>query len=242
MRAYVFLVDEAGNARAFVKVSFDDENDSLLERESQALSELESLSLQRSYQPRILDGGVWSGHNYLAFETIPATSVPLVPSMEAFPEALVKEYAGDVFVGRSEEVAQLDWWRTFERRGRVVPEFYRYVHSTLSDGMALCRVHGDFGIHNMVAVDKRIWIFDWENSSRCAPCLTDRLRFWISLHERRIMRKPSALLGRFLQNNRVSSDDWEARIAHALAYLHASGNETATQLIRCWPFEARRYG
>lgn len=89
--------------------------------------------------------------------------------------------------------------------------------------------HGDLGPGNMTMTpDGRVLLYDWENASCEAPKETDRIGFWLALHQRSVLCEPQETFANLL---RVYADVPEENIRLALAFLAAHDNLAARKLL-----------
>jgi hypothetical protein len=235
-RIYVHLMDCQGRQLAFVKISLDQLNDQMLYNEDETIKCLYVKKLKFSYQPKILSLGRFCDYTYLALEPIPESAQPIKPSWDKLTN-IIREYAGIAQTIPKTNVQDIDWWPAFCEFAASVPEFMETMENAISKGMKVCRVHGDLGPHNMVLEDRRLWLFDWEHSSKNGPYYTDELSMWLSANQKIILRAPFLAVKRFankyLKNN---SREYSDGIITALGYLAMMKILSAQIIISHWQY------
>ncbi len=233
-RIYVHLMDCHGRQAAFVKISLDQFNDQMLSNENDTIKYLYTRQLKLSTQPGILCFGQFCGYTYLALEPLPESAQPIRPSLNELVN-IIQEYAGPVRVIPETNIQDIGWWPAFHEFASSVPEFMETMKNAVSNGMKVCMVHGDMGLHNMVLENKRLWLFDWEQSSKEGPCHTDELSMWLSANQKLALRSPDRAVKCFADkylNN--SSAEYSAGVIAALGYLAAMKVLSAQIIITNW--------
>jgi hypothetical protein len=233
-RVYVHFIDDKGRPRAFAKLSFDEPNDILLHSEAQALKSLKVLGLKLSYQPELLDFAKFEDHTFLLLEPLPSTGSLARPSPDQIME-IIREYSGPPRYVPPEQVQQLSWWHAFTAVSARAPRFQEHMLGAIANGLRVCRVHGDFGAHNIVLDAGRLWLYDWEHSSPDGPSLVDYLSRELSDRQRFFHRRPFEARNWFAATYMGNSSTERANeIIAALGYLAAMGKSTAITLIESW--------
>ena len=123
------------------------------------------------------------------------------------------------------EVSLMDatWYPSVREHAREMPATYEAVWA-----------HGDLGPGNMAMLsDGRVFLFDWENASCEAPKETDRVGFWLALHQDEVLGDPRQGLSDLMD---AHGDIPEDAVKQALCYLAAHDNLAA---VKIWEKERR---
>ena len=233
-RIYVHLMDYKGRQLAFVKISLDQLNDRMLRNENATIKCLYAQKLKFSCQPKILSWGQFCGYTYLALEPLPESARPIQLSRDELTN-IIREYSGTAHTIPKTDIQDIDWWSAFCEFAVSAPEFMETMKMAISQGMKVCRVHGDLGPHNMVREDRRLWLFDWEHSSKNGPCHTDELSMWLSANQKLILRAPLRAVKRFADKYlNQNSSEYSNGIIAALGYLAMTQVLSAQIIIAHW--------
>lgn len=68
-------------------------------------------------------------------------------------------------------------------------EFAKIVLSYKMTPLRVCQAHGDLGLANMMLINDRLYIFNWEMSDCHAPYLTNEISFYLHLNQRYFEKK-----------------------------------------------------
>ena len=234
-RIYIHLLDADAQPLAFVKLSLDAHNDEYLRSEAQTIEKLKALQLTSFHIPSLMKIGKWNGHCYCVFRSIPTDAKPVQSSWSSFPRDCVKEYAGQMRIIGLQQLTELKWWKNFWEATPPESAFAQDVRVAQGHPIRVCRAHGDLGTMNMIRVDDRILIFDWEECCEDAPILTDELMFFLVLNQRKFLAKPvvglQELNQRYLSG---ASPQRRCEVIMALAFIRASGKPVATKILDNW--------
>lgn len=235
-RLYVHLLRQSGEAVGFAKVSLDQANDALLEHEAEALEQVRALALSRSRAPAVIELDSWQGHRHLVLEPVPEAARPVRVGLATYPQPWVVEYAGTPQRFEQRQVRELDWWGRFAAQVRDGDAFAHAASGAIEPGITVCRVHGDYGGHNLLRDHGPPWLLDWEHSHEHGPRRTDEVRLWLGLNQRRVLANPAGAVRRFRQWAFHNNDEQAKRDAiAALAFLHGVHIRAAGALIEHWP-------
>lgn len=118
-------------------------------------------------------------------------------------------------------LADASWYQSMPQHTWNMPELYEAVWA-----------HGDLGPGNMAMFpDGGVLLFDWENASCEAPKETDRVGFWLAMHQNEVLRDPVKGFGNLIHDHHgVAEND----IKLALLYLAAHENLSA---MKIWEVE-----
>lgn len=234
-RLYVHLLRDSGKAVGFAKVSLDQSNDALLEHEADALERVRASGLRRCRVPSVMRLDTWHGHRYLVLEPVDENARPVRVGLATFPQPWVIEYAGEPRRLDAHQVREAAWWQRFTEHVNEGDHFARAAEHAIEAGITVCRVHGDYGGHNLLRSQNNLWLLDWEHSAEQGPRRTDEVRLWLGLNQRRVLSSPAAAMRRFEDRFLAGHNDQARRDAIvALAFLHAVEIHTASVLIHHW--------
>lgn len=175
-RAYVHLLDDHGRGLAFLKLAT--EADALaLERERDALAALAGGSWPLTTPP-LLASGETGSTRWLLTGALPRVGRQTLKPRLAVPHGVIEEIRGEVRVVPRSGLDSLSWWADLQPRLDAAPGgFLQDLEDATAEGVQIGRGHGDFCAHNMVSVDGRIWVFDWEEYAPDAPIDQDVVTF-----------------------------------------------------------------
>ena len=236
-RIYVHLFDQSVRPIGFAKVASDQDNDQRLVTEAQTLAALQAQGLQECHVPAVRSAGWSHGHYYVIVEPIPTTAQPLEATCDAYPGQCVEEFAGTPRIVPPDRLNRLAWWQQFcqAKNNNSGGAFFEQLRQLVRDGVRVCRAHGDFRRGNIVRVDGRLWVFDWEESCDDAPALTDEVSFYLSIDFKKIMADPLPVLSKFADRHlRNAHPQRRTDIMLALAFQHNAGFEDASLFIKHW--------
>jgi hypothetical protein len=180
-------LDPDGRVLGFVKLGWDAETESLLRNEARAL---ESLTARppRSYRcPELLDTGRW-GKLFLLVQSAAPSGARSAPGSLSPPVMESLREMGALASGTRELEGSAFWKRLEKKAGGAASPLYR---GTLERGLRCLAErlrgrplpfhlsHGDFTPWNMLVVDGRIYLFDWECSDAEAPAGYDLFHFLV---------------------------------------------------------------
>ena len=233
-RVYLRLLDSGGRLRAFVKVALDPYNEGRLVNERRALACLRGAETGQVRFPRVLAEGRWAGQYSLAMEPFPKGGRPPGRGEASAGAGCATAWAGERRRLTEAELRGADWWRGWEREPAGCGGFRREVARAAAAGLETCRVHGDLAPGNILRIDGRYWVYDWEGFDERGPWLTDRLSYWLGERQRFALRRPdraaAALARRFLGEERRSRAD----VAAGLAFLCAARSLAARAVADRW--------
>ncbi len=217
-RFYVNLLSVAGDPVGFAKISLDSKNDRCLATEAQTLATLARYEKFSFRLPRVLVEGYFNSHRYLVTETMPVDAQPVAAKWEPIPRRCRDELAG--LARRFQSVKKLSWWNSFcELRGEV-RSLAEAIDSWADQEIEVGWAHGDFTHRNICRVQNEVWIFDWENSCRDAPMMTDEVRFHWALQSRKMISNSMKAASTLPPHLVTPSDPRKTRdLAFALAFL-----------------------
>jgi hypothetical protein len=229
-RIYVLLTAPDG-LEAFVKVGFSPFDAARLENETHMLRALGEMDDRPFHVPEVLfarrenESLCW-----LAIKAL-AESAGLRSRKEANEPGEVLRFLAEhspAGVG-DRPAADCPWYRGYQ----VDPGGSGRVREVLGAAPSFRTgwAHGDLGPGNMLVTGKDTWLIDWENASFCAPHLTDRVCYWLSLRQRRILRNPARYAGELA---RAFSERAETDVVAALAFLDRRHNRSAGAILEHW--------
>lgn len=236
-RIYVHLLNADGNALGFAKIAFDSKSNRQLQRECETLQVLNESNHRKFYVPSVIAHNLFGNNYYLIVEVVPETAKTYRASNIGFPLGAVKEYSGTVRDFSYGQIKESNWYKKFCRLLDGSSCFMAGL-SAISDKerVKLCRIHGDLGPSNLLQVDGRLWIIDWEESCDKGPYLTDFVCFHLALNRKRVMTKPHRVLDQMISE--FSYGPHCAKlidIMMALTFLHGANFTLATMLLAIWP-------
>jgi glycosyltransferase involved in cell wall biosynthesis len=235
-RLYIHLLNQSGEAVAFVKLALDQTNNEQLAREGKSLSHFRSRPPVGFAVPSLLGDGEFRGHRYILLSALPNGVRPVSDNWETLKDHL-QELAGAPVFLKPNQIRQTHWWkRYFDERESASEEFNAECARWISRGSWVGRVHGDLGVHNLARADGKLWVIDWEESSEVGPRRTDEIGHYLSTRQRHILRNPEAETRRFTQVfiHGATEEDRHDVIA-ALIFLYATGRHSARKIARFWP-------
>jgi glycosyltransferase involved in cell wall biosynthesis len=235
-RLYVHLLGYDLKAVAFAKILLSSDDQRYFDSAGETYRELGSRSFRQIHIPRLLEQGRFGKANYLVLEPIPEEARPLRLQRSADVRPIIAEYAGPPRRLSREALTGLDWWQRYTERLSVEHKaFHNELITLLLDGALVWRVHGDFGLSNIVAAGSCWWIFDWEMSHLQAPVMTDEVGFFMSFTVGKAPRAPYPHLVSFRDYFlRGASPELRLDVMLALAYRHACGIPDAGAFMRKW--------
>ena len=237
-RVYVHLINPDGLPVGFAKVSFDERNDEQLRTEASKLRSLSASKLTTCYTPEVLNEGIFQGRRYFVEEPLPDKTRPLPATPIFYPRSCVDEWGGCIWMAKPEEVEAFTWWRRVsqgvaESSQAFFEELKRLIR--IEPGLPVRQVHGDLGAANLVLVDGRLWVLDWEESASDGPELADEIGYDLSVHAKALKRRPEKELRRFfLQHLRGSSPEKRRDIMAAMAFRKAIDPPNVDVYIQNW--------
>ena len=220
----------------FAKVSLDDANDTLLDREASILIEVSRSHSGTMHVPTVLGRTTIDGHLVVVTEPLPQDAAPIPERLDAFPADCVESFAGTLRPVTGDGLSTLSWWAAYRRcLGDHGDVFHRNLQELAADGCAVRRAHGDFGPSNIFETPTGLWVLDWEHSATDAPVLADEITFDVGVNARRIAADPVAALRDFHRRRLRRADTATRRdILLALAFRAAVGGRDAQLFIRHW--------
>jgi glycosyltransferase involved in cell wall biosynthesis len=235
-RLYVHLLDNHGEPVAFAKIALDGLNNTQLSHETEMVSLLNANPPERFRVPALLCEGLFSGHRYIVLEPMPDGARAASMNWEMLRGYLQELAEMETRVLNENDIRATPWWRDFsEIASGLSPQFIEEFQSLFSDFLPVGHVHGDPGVNNLVRVAGKLWILDWEGSSNVGPRRTDEVAYYLSSHQRRIIRYPRLAIYDFASVflDRASLQDRRDVMA-ALAFLAARRLQAAWQIVRHW--------
>ncbi|HXS04263.1 MAG TPA: hypothetical protein VN731_07290 [Rhodanobacter sp.] len=173
------LMDDAGQIRAYAKVSLNPAVHALLEREAEMLQFLGAIDLKSARVPRVLLNEVRSGTAILVTDTVRATGASCLTDLDALHLTFLAELAARTASGGARSGASLlaDWVAQVERLGDRLAQPWRQrfdrAMKILSTGPQLFSsrglAHGDFTPVNSFRQRGRLYVFDWEYAGDAYP-------------------------------------------------------------------------
>ncbi|MDH3512848.1 MAG: aminoglycoside phosphotransferase family protein [Gammaproteobacteria bacterium] len=243
-RIYVHLFDASQKPIGFAKISFGDEDDRLLMREADILVQQTEAGVRSFRVPRVLAvGETDAGHQWLVTAPLPERTRPIGRHYNAYPDQIVAALSGEHRLVPHTEMTALSWWpEDLVTNGPEVTEFGHELEALVAnEGVKVCRVHGDFGLQNMV-IDRggTRWVFDWEQSRPDGPVMADQVSFFLALDPARTSADPLSALRRFHEQFlKKASPQRRCQIMMALAFRHATGALDAGLFINNWAKQGR---
>jgi hypothetical protein len=175
-RAYLHLLDERGKARAFLKLA-NGSDAGALDRERDALATLAGGSWPLTTPP-LLASGETGDTRWLLTGPLPRVGRQTLKTSMKLPHTVIEEIRGEVRTVPLSELDTLSWWSALQHRLPAVSDSFTLdLHDATADGVQVARGHGDFCAHNVVSVDGRVWVFDWEEYAPDAPIDQDVVNF-----------------------------------------------------------------
>lgn len=234
-RLYVHLLDQKGQPVAFAKLALDQQNNVRLAREVEMLTMFRATPPVRFQVPRLRREGMFDEHRYLLLEPLPQDMTSPDLTWESLRMS-IQEMAGPRRVLSAAEVREAAWYQELQSRPDIVaPQYLTELNRWCADELPVCRVHGDFGINNLVLTPEGLWIIDWEQSSDSGPFRTDEIAYYLSLHHSQLMSGSSRATGAFAQTFLAGVTPQDRRdVQAALAFLGVAGLETARRIIAQW--------
>jgi len=234
-RIYLYLLDLKGDRVGFCKLGLDARNNNLIERERQALIHLQSMQLRHSRIPKLLASGDLKGASYIVAEMTPRNTRISDWHEDPSLDRHIAEYAGSGRLMERAEIEALPWWSRIREKYAHHLALMNEVAAAVDQGVEVCLVHGDLNCTNVLRNGNEVWLLDWEQSDRNAPCLTDQVcvavdQLWLDHHT-----DPAASLRKLMQLFPVSENRIiRARVVMALAYLGSVGFTPAIAIIDAW--------
>ena len=237
-RVYMYLLNKKGEKVGFCKLGLDAKNNALIERERQALENLQSMELKLSRIPKLLAHGNLDGEmvggNYLVVEITPTNTRNIDWQSDAPIAANVDEYAGSGRMIDRAEIESLSWWPEVTRRFAGRSALMAEISVAVDQGIEVCLAHGDLNCTNILLskTNDEVWLLDWEQSDASAPMLTDQVcmavdKLWLANAQ-----DASGNLKKFKDTFAYENDAMKrAQIIMALAYLSAAGFPPALAMI-----------
>ncbi len=238
-RIYVHLFDSKNTPVGFAKISFADSDDASLANEAQRLKEFADSGLSSFRVPRVIDfqPGSPDQHAVLLVEPIPVNAKPLKAQFSSFPTQCIDEIHGQHADLGDPELESLPWWNHYlQLRDTLNPKFVDELGKTHTEQSPCYRIHGDFGIPNIVKEPAgELWVFDWEECCDMGPILTDELSFFWSTHRPKSPSDRQIFLARFKEHF-LSNDDPRHRInvMLAVAFYSTVNPQRADLIISNW--------
>lgn len=234
-RVYVHLFSIAAHKQAFVKLSFNDYNDNCFLREFTTIETLSQHQIKTFSLPSIIQSGKYNNHRYLVFKQIPNAARPIKACLTSFPTECVREYGGLPYDIESQYLQTLEWWQNFWDLVNPELEFAKIVLSYKETPLRVCQVHGDLGLANMIWINNKLLIFDWETSDCHAPYLTDEISFYLHINQRYFEKKAHIGLRMFYHQYLLGRCQiYQHDIVMALAFLYSKKLSAAQKLVHYW--------
>jgi aminoglycoside phosphotransferase (APT) family kinase protein len=102
------------------------------------------------------------------------------------------------------------------------------------------RVHGDLTVANLIPSEDNVWIIDWELSHCRGPRLTDQMTYFLGDQQRRLNRRPYAVLAGVRERFFHQKSPEEQRAARlALAYLYSANSGLGRVIVEALNEESR---
>jgi hypothetical protein len=175
-RAYLHLLDDRGDAVAFVKLAGGADAPALA-REEAALASLDG-GTARFSTPRLRAAGVAGPTRWLCTDPLPAFGRQTLKAHLSLPAQVVDDIRGETRQVAASELDSLTWWADLQQRLDGAPRaFVDDLAVAVADGLEVGRGHGDFGAHNLASAAGRLWVFDWEAFAPDAPVDQDVVGF-----------------------------------------------------------------
>ena len=238
-RIYVHLFDSNNTPIGFAKISFSDSDDDSLANEAQRLQAFADSGLNSFQVPRVIDfqPGSSDQHAVLLVEPIPTDAKPLKAQFSSFPTQCIDEiHSQHSTLGNTEHESH-SWWKHYlQHRDSFNPKFVEELNDAQIKQSPCCRVHGDFGIPNIVKNPTgELWVFDWEECCDSGPILTDELSFYWSVHRLKSLSDRQLFLARFKEHF-LSNDDPQHRtnLMLAIAFYSTINPQRADLIISNW--------
>ena len=237
-RVYMYLLNKQGEKVGFCKLGLDAKNNALIERERQALENLQSMELKLSRVPQLLAhgnlDGEMNGGNYLVVEITPTNTRNIDWQCDAAIEANIAEYVGSSRFLERVEIESLSWWPNVTRQFADHSGLMDEINAAVDHGIEVCLAHGDLNCTNVLLSksNDQVWLLDWEQSDASAPILTDHVcmavdKLWLANAQ-----DASGNLKKFKDTFTYENDAKKrAQIIMALAYLSAAGFPPALAMM-----------
>jgi glycosyltransferase involved in cell wall biosynthesis len=235
-RLYVHLLDQRGEPIAFTKLALDDLSNAQLHQELKMISLLSTSPPENFRVPALLCQGLFQGHRYIVVEPLPVGAQAASMNWDMLHSYLRELSSSETRVLDINQLCATDWWQGFnEIAGHLSPQFIEELRSLIRDFLPVGHVHGDPGVNNLVRVDGKLWIIDWEGSSDVGPRRTDEIAHYLTSQQHRILRYPRTAIADFASMflDRASVEGRRDVMA-ALAFLAAARVDSAWQIIRHW--------
>ena len=218
-RLYLVYRIPARSIVGVVKIGAGDFNRRQLENEATVLARLAG-GAHPFAMPRVRLRESWTGDRVvLVLDGFPAVQHAF-PNQEACHKAAeICKHLDSLDVPTPQVcLAEAAWYQSMPSHIWNMPENYAAVWG-----------HGDLGPGNMAMLaDGRVFLFDWENASCEAPKETDRVGFWLALHQREVLRDPQQGLSDLMD---AHGDMPEDAIKPVLCYLAAHENLAAMKML-----------
>lgn len=190
-KSAVQVMDRVGRIKGFAKVSNNTVVKPLIKHEAETLNYLNSLELTTAFVPRVLFSGDICGSEILVTDSLKTaktkstttlngahfdflrelaekTAEREVDENEQFVAGLRKQYDGIA------EKITIEWRQRFEKA------FFFIGRADIRSSVTSLN-HGDFTPWNTFFVDGRLYVFDWEYSSKTHQSCYDLIHFKLSL-------------------------------------------------------------
>lgn len=179
--AVLTVLAHDGSIRAFVKIAFDAAGREALEREAEGLRVAQRLPAFLA-APRLLAQTLLGSGQLLVIAPLPLGAhrgAPRAPSWRVI-EAVSR-------LGRPGLTAA-DYLEPLERRlgtALISRRGWRSLHYAAS-GLPVGRWHGDLTPWNIAIDGERMWVWDWEHSTACAPVGFDLVHYYYQVARLRL--------------------------------------------------------
>ncbi|MFV2070992.1 MAG: phosphotransferase, partial [Pirellulales bacterium] len=235
-RAIVHLFDRQLRPIGFAKISFDEQNDRRLQKEAEAIGQLQQLGLRQFRFPRVLLHRQHADHSYLLLEPLPTSGRPVDLTLQAFPRPSVREYAGAATPLPAEHVENLSWWGRYKHAiGERCNAFADELAERIGSGVEVCRVHGDMQPSNILWDGDDVWIFDWEDSCPDGPVMLDEINFYMVIHLSQSASDPDGQRARFFDRFlRDAGPERRLAVMLALAFRATIHLDDAMLMMEHW--------
>ena len=173
--------------------------------------------------PSVIGHGTFQGHNFIILNPLP-TKFRDAPFKWQAIRHFFRQSIGPRVVLDASEVRATQWWQNFQTKAPTIPaNIVAQLDQLIEDGLPVGHIHGDLGSNNLVQADGQLWVIDWEESTRTGPRRSDEISFYLTTHQKEILRRPVAATEAFVQTFLTGGarEDWRDVIV-ALAFLYGA--------------------
>jgi hypothetical protein len=231
-RLYLHVIGTDGCPQFFAKLAFGEPDINRIKNEHHALAELNDIPNRLFSVPPVVSFAAECNSALLVFEYVDEKNRRPLGSCKAETlESCVRTISGKPGLTIWSNIETCDWWLAFIDRDDFTPDNISHLSELGISGVRTSRVHGDFGPGNLrQSTDGSILIMDWENWSKHAPWLTDRLHYWIASNQHSIFQdiKRAAM---DLRSFSAQKDFALKDVIFALIFLTARDSLSSTALL-----------